>query len=72
MKVLKLSFPMVQNQDGNHFVLFFNCLDHKKNELLASLDYLIHKHNNFSFYVKNGQPAVVAGGLAALLVTLQP
>ena len=41
LNVLKLSFPMVQKQDGVHFVLFSNGRDHWKTILLASLDYFI-------------------------------
>ena len=35
---------MVQKQNGGHFVLFFNAIDHWKTELLSSLDYFIYKH----------------------------
>ena len=36
---LKFCFPMVQKQDGCHFVLFSNGPDHWKIEFLASLDH---------------------------------
>ena len=38
-------FPVVQKQDGCHFVLFSNGLDHWKTKLLASLDHFIYTHS---------------------------